>query len=280
MSLADAAERLREHAQAWNVRVDRTLETATSLIAFGTRAHISVVLKIVRRPGDEWDSGAVLHALRGSGSVRVYEHDGGALLLERLTPGTQLLELYSMGRDDEASETIASVIQQMGRAAVSDVRFPTVQDWSKGFERYLDSNDRRVSRDLVERAQSVFTDLGSSQQNARLLHGDLQHYNVLRDDARGWIAIDPKGVVGEVEYEIGAVLRNPAEWLSTAISAQSIERRVSIFTGALALDSERVLGWSFAQAVLSALWSIEDGEPVAADAPVLNLARLIDAMMG
>src|SRR5687767_935895 len=139
-----------------------------------------------------------------------------------------------MGRDDEASETIASVIQQMGRAAVSDVRFPTVQDWSKGFERYLDSNDRRVSRDLVERAQSVFTDLGSSQQNARLLHGDLQHYNVLRDDARGWIAIDPKGVVGEVEYEIGAALRNPAEWLSTAVSAQSIERRVSIFTGALA----------------------------------------------
>lgn len=40
---------------------------------------------------------------------------------------------------------------------------------------------------------------------------DLQHYNVLFDDARGWLAIDPKGVVGEVEYEIGAILRNPIE---------------------------------------------------------------------
>ena len=42
-----------------------------------------------------------------------------------------------------------------------------------------------------------------------LLHGDLQHYNVLLDKDRGWVAIDPKGVVGELEYEVGALLRNP-----------------------------------------------------------------------
>jgi hypothetical protein len=26
-----------------------------------------------------------------------------------------------------------------------------------------------------------------------------------------WIAVDPKGVIGEIEYEIGASLRNPYE---------------------------------------------------------------------
>jgi streptomycin 6-kinase len=43
----------------------------------------------------------------------------------------------------------------------------------------------------------------------RLLHGDLQHYNVLLDRKRGWLAIDPKGVVAEGEFELGAALRNP-----------------------------------------------------------------------
>jgi streptomycin 6-kinase len=39
--------------------------------------------------------------------------------------------------------------------------------------------------------------LGESQRSTRLLHGDLHRHNVLSDDARGSVAIDPKGVVGE-----------------------------------------------------------------------------------
>ena len=61
----------------------------------------------------------------------------------------------------------------------------------------------------VERAQRLYVGLCASQTSTRLLHGDLHHYNILRDGDRGWVAIDPKGVVGEVEYEIGAALRNP-----------------------------------------------------------------------
>ena len=32
--------------------------------------------------------------------------------------------------------------------------------------------------------------------------------NVRFDSGRGWLAIDPKGVFGELEYEVGAVVRN------------------------------------------------------------------------
>jgi streptomycin 6-kinase len=53
--------------------------------------------------------------------------------------------------------------------------------------------------------------LCSSQRYRRLLHGDLHHGNVLHDSERGWVAIDPKGVLGEPEYEIGVALRNPIE---------------------------------------------------------------------
>jgi streptomycin 6-kinase len=38
---------------------------------------------------------------------------------------------------------------------------------------------------------------------------DVNH--ILFDIERRWIAVDPKGVIGEIEYEIGASLRNPYE---------------------------------------------------------------------
>ena len=117
--------------------------------------------------------------------------------------------------------------------------------------------------------------LCGTQKNRRLLHGDLHHENVIFDDRRGWLAIDPKGVVGEIEYEIGAALRNPVDRPDLCASREILQRRIQIFEQALHLDTVRAVRWAFAQAVLSAIWSWEDGEPVDnANSPLL-LAREI-----
>ena len=112
-----------------------------------------------------------------------------------------------------------------------------------------------------------------------LLHGDLQHYNVLFDRERGWIAIDPKGVVGELEYELGALLRNPVEQPEIFTNCRVIERRLQILCNTLNLDYERALQWSFAQAVLSAIWDVEDGYPVEQNHPALRLAHVLKQML-
>jgi streptomycin 6-kinase len=88
---------------------------------------------------------------------------------------------------------------------------PTVEDWGKGFDRYRASGDRRIPAELVKQAHHLYAELSSSQRDARLLHGDLYHDNILLDSGRGWLVIDPKGVIGELEYEIGASLPNPRE---------------------------------------------------------------------
>ena len=119
----------------------------------------------------------------------------------------------------------------------------------------------------------------SSQRAPRLLHGDLPHYNVLFDWTRGWLAIDPKGVIGEIEYEIGAVLRNPIERPGLFILPSITERRLQQFRRKLNLDSTRALRWGFAQAVLSAIWEIEDGVIVDTANPALRLAYAIQPMM-
>jgi streptomycin 6-kinase len=108
-----------------------------------------------------------------------------------------------------------------------------------------------------------------------LLHGDLQHYNVLFDNDHGWVAIDPKGVVGELEYEVGAILRNPVDLPEYYTTPAIINRRLRTLTDLLNLNHSRALNWSFAQAVLSAIWQVEDGER-----PSLLLAKTLSTQKG
>jgi streptomycin 6-kinase len=274
-------DRVHQNAREWRLKIEESFETETSVISFVTREGQSLVLKTVKHPDDEWNAGAVVSAFEGRGIVRVYEYTGGAMLLERLWPGTNLVELAMSGHDEEATDILADVIRKMSSADSGAIvkGCPTVEDWGDGFARYLVTGDDRIPHELVESAQELFAHLCASQSRKRLLHGDLQHYNVLFDSARGWVAIDPKGVTGELEYEVGALLRNPIERPDLFLATSTIERRLRQFEARLSLNYERMLAWAFAQAVLSAIWSVEDGFEVDPQNPALRLANLIRPMM-
>jgi streptomycin 6-kinase len=138
--------RLDEHARAWHVAVEHVVETESSLIGFGRRKSQAVVLKVLKRPGDEWRSGEVVRAFHGHGVVRVYECVDGALLLECLTPGHSLVHMTLDGRDDDATAIIADVIQQMAEPEAL-IGCQTVHDWGKAFatRRAADGPFRRLS---------------------------------------------------------------------------------------------------------------------------------------
>jgi streptomycin 6-kinase len=259
------------------VAIDKTFETETSVVAFGLRREAPVVLKVSKHLSDEWHSGEILHAYDGAGMVRIYESEAGAVLLERLDPGNELVELVRAGNDEGATEILANVLHQLANHSAPH-GCPTVFDWARGFDRYLNTGDQQVPAVLVHEAHELYRSLASSSLRTMLLHGDLHHYNVLFDRKRGWVAIDPKGVVGELEYEVGAILRNPSEQ-PYFFSRVVIERRLQILSDALQLDYRRGLQWSFAQAVLSAIWDVEDGKRVAANHPGLILARTIETML-
>lgn len=267
-------DRLRTKAAEWNVTLQQTRETATSLLGFGVRGDARVVLKVTKQEGDESHSGKVLRAFAGDGAVRVYESETGAVLLERLEPGEDLVRLVKRGADEAATQIFAQVMAKLAHHE-APAECPTVSDWGRGFDRYLNSGDLRIPPDLVHYAHELFQDLASTQRTPMLLHGDLQHYNVLFDSRHGWVTIDPKGVVGELEYEIGAILRNPVELCEFFSTPDIINRRLRTLTDALNLDHSRTLNWSFAQAVLSAIWDIEDGHNVDPDHPSLLLAQTL-----
>ena len=276
--MSSAFDRLVVHAQQWDVVLERTFETDSSVLAFGNRESSPVTLKISKHLGDEWHSGDILRAFAGEGMVRVYESVAGAVLLERLEPGNELVEMVREGNDDQATEILADVMRRLANHPAPD-GCTSVLDWALGFDRYRTTGDTRIPSALVQKADEIFRSLASSSSRSMLLHGDLHHYNVLYDEKRAWVAIDPKGVVGELEYEVGAILRNPRELPELFASRPVIESRLRILTDALHLDYLRALHWSFAQAVLSAIWDVEDGYEVDAIHPSLILAGTLEPML-
>jgi streptomycin 6-kinase len=204
-------------------------------------------------------SAEVLAAFDGRGTVRILERRPDAVVLERLEPGTPLAVLAGNGEDDEATRILARTIRQM-RADTIPPGVPTAADLGASFARYLKDRTSEVPAPLVQTAMHVYFDLCASQTNVRLLHGDLHHDNVLFDARREWIAIDPKGVIGELEYELAAGLRNPIDRPDVFGDPRGFDRRVNRFARDLPVDAGRVKRWAFATAVLAAIWTVEDAD--------------------
>ena len=207
-----------------------------------------------------------IEALRlfdGRGAARLVGSDAGrgALLLERLEPGTGLVELCEVD-DGAATAAAASVMRRLWRSAPDSHDFPTAADWGRGFERcraHFGGGAGPFPRGLFEEAETLYAELLASSSAPVLLHGDLHHGNVLAAAREPWLAIDPKGLVGEPAYEVGALLRNPLpQLLDWPRPVRVTERRIAQLSEELGLERERVRGWGLAQAVLSAWWSIED----------------------
>lgn len=280
ISSSDIQRRLTDYSAQWRVSIEETCQTETSLIAFGARDDTSVAIKIVRNHGDEWRTGEVIAAFDGNGMVRVLDYVDGAALLERITPATQLVDLSLHGDDDAATEIIADVIRRMSSTGSPPTWIPTAEAWGKAFDNYRKSGDDQLPADLIERAERLYFDLCTSQTGVRLLHGDLQHYNILLDSIRGWLAVDPKGVIGETEFELGASLRNPGERTAELISAERIARRIAIYESILEINPRRTLEWAYAQGVLSLIWGIEDGYTITAASPSMMLVKAVEPRLG
>jgi streptomycin 6-kinase len=268
----DVRARLNDRAGSWQVALERVEERSGSILGFGSRDGQAVVLKVFTSQ-EERRAGRVLEAFDGAGMVRLIEHVPDAVLMERVDPATPLSTLCRVD-DQNATAILADVIRRLSPVSQTE-GIPAVHDWAGAFDRYLCDGDERIPRDLVESARCVYLDLCGTQRGVRLLHGDLHYDNVLYDSTRGWVAVDPKGVVGELAFEVGAALRNPIEVPELFTDPRVIDARVRRFSSELNLDRSRVVAWAFAQAVLAVVWMVEDGEPLAPEHPWLTLARTL-----
>jgi streptomycin 6-kinase len=229
-------------------------------VAFVRRGAARLVLKLLPDQGDETRMAEVLAHWDGRGAVRLIAAAPGAVLMERALPGGDLVELIEAEGDAAATLAAAQVMAALRRPAPASGAFRSIGDWGQAFER---ARPKSVAvgfdAGLIERAGAVYAELAATQAAPVLLHGDLHHHNILGGGARGWLAIDPKGVLGEPAYETGALLRNPIETPELCADETVIAARAQLLAERLGYDLRRILGWGFSQWVLACLWAVEDG---------------------
>jgi streptomycin 6-kinase len=214
----------------------------------------------------------------GIAQLLAYDEYNAAMLLERLKPGTSLRAL----EDDEiAIEAAADVMRKIWRPLPQKhYPFPTVCDWGKSFAHLRKLFDRGTGPfppPMFDKAEKLYAELSASMAEPVLLHGDLHQDNILSAEREPWLAVDPKGVIGETVFETGALLRNFwPDILSIPDPKSLMSRRIDQLSAALGFDRERIYDWGFSQAVLSVLWSFEDTGKLENDG--LFFVELLDAI--
>jgi len=251
---------IEEVSQRWGLtNVQPVSNLSYNFVAFAKQDDKYVILKM-GIPNPELTSEiAALKLFNGDGACQLLEHDEerGFLLLERLKPGTMLSELED---DDKRTHIAVDVMTRLWQEAPEKNTFIKLTDWFEGLKKirpHFNGETGSFPKNLLERVESFLPEL-FADKDIKLIHGDFHHYNILKSE-RGWLVIDPKGVIGPVGYEIGPLMINPWESFSDWSSFQvTTERRVSILTERLGWERETILNWATAHAVLSAWWSIED----------------------
>ncbi|GHO49932.1 aminoglycoside phosphotransferase family protein [Ktedonospora formicarum] len=252
---------LEEYAQRWQLTLLSPFENlslhyvAPAICADGT----PVILK-TSAFSDEFEHGlAALRIFNGRGIARLLECDEEkkVMVLERLQPGT-MLESLVPEQDVQATSILAGIMRQLWRPVPREHTFPTVeqlgQDLTQLRASYAGGYGPFPPR-LVDEAMDLFATLSASAPQTMLLHGDLHHYNILRSGDT-WLAIDPKGVVGDPGYEVAASLFNPLpRILLVPDLEQMLARRVAQLSEELGMERARIRGWGLAQSVRNA-WSM------------------------
>jgi streptomycin 6-kinase len=254
--LAGLPALIEEFVERWGIRVGPAFEELSYhyVAAAVSRDGEDVVFKAGVPRVDMDREITAMRVYDGRGIARLLEADAarGVMLLERLVPGEMLT---TVGDEERAVSIAADVMRRLWRPGPAGVDLPDVAEWLDAFPKH---RARYGAADpmppgVLDRAERLAADLLGSSTERYVLHGDLHHFNILSARRETWLAIDPHGVLGEREYEIGAFLRNPT------LQPKGVTlRRFDRFVEELGLDRERARGWSYVNTVLSAVWTLED----------------------
>jgi len=227
-----------EVAAEWGVELEPPF--ALARYSYVAAAGDEAVLKVTPPEDDEADEeGDALALWAGAGAVRLLRRDPErrALLIERARPGTDLSELP----EEEATATAVEIGRLLWRPAGEPFRW--IGDH---VPRWLDNaqHEGGPGTELIPLARGLYEslDVGGST----IVHGDFHHHNLLDSGGR-YVAIDPKPMRGEPEYDVPSFLWNP---LSYRMTHDVTERRLAAFAEA-GLDEGRMRAWAIIRGAYS-----------------------------
>ncbi|MGO4692451.1 aminoglycoside phosphotransferase family protein [Glaciibacter sp. 2TAF33] len=255
--------------------------TASSVLAPVRSGGRPAMLKIATAEEEQVGNGLMTWWSGAGAAAPVLRHDDTTVLLERATGGRSLESMADTGRDDEATRILCATAMRLHavgaeRRTDPPAALPRLDDWfGELFQHAAEAGDSAGG--FYARAAALARTLLDGQGAVGVLHGDLHHGNVLdfggapgpaagegSGGAPGgpgsgdrWLAIDPKGLIGDRAFDFANILCNPTGELATRPGR--LERQLAVITEAAGLGRERMLGWCVAWCGLSAAWYERSG---------------------
>jgi streptomycin 6-kinase len=194
----------------------------------------------------------------GDGAALVLARDDAALLMERAESGRPLAALSLSGRDNDAIAIACRTAARLHapKAAALPELMP-LETWFAALK-----PTARTHGGFLARSAAAAKELLGAPRDVCVLHGDIHHYNILDFGARGWLAIDPKGLTGERAFDFANLFCNPDMANPAAAIAARPEvfaRRIEIVTLQANISRSRLLKWIIAYTGLSSAWLMTDG---------------------
>ena len=184
----------------------------------------------------------------GDGAVQVIDETDDAILMEWLD-GHSLAELINSGQDDEAAQVIAEVTLKLQRPPADG--FIRLEDHFGGVLSTSEINNfPEQLQPAFASAQALFKWLLATTKQPRLMHGDLNYDNIIQSE-RGWLAIDPKGIIADPCYEFGVVFRNPHNDRVRIATPKRILNLARLLASQTNLDEKRILQFGFVHVAMS-----------------------------
>ena len=250
----------------WSIELGRAYDEGTeafvadATLADGTPAVLKV---LVPRRGGAFDDheAIVLRLAGGAGCPVLYREDRerGALLVERLGLSMFALGLPYEQRLPALCDTASRIWRPAPGAALPTTA--TKAAWLIDFvTTKWETLDRPCAGRTIEHAVSCGQRRLSAGDPMRplLLHGDVHQWNALQA-GDGFKLVDPDGLVGEAEYDLGVILREDPDEPGAADPMATARWMAERYD----LDATAIWEWSVIERVSTGLVATEIGlQPV------------------
>ena len=186
-----------------------------------------------------------------------YDLELGAMLLERIKPGRDLTSLLS---SDERLQAASRLVAQLPVPLQRGHVLPLWSDLAQrtfGKLRVQNSAGPQMTA-LVNLAEEMIQQLENSGRPLVLLHGDLNHWNILLDQDGQWKAIDPKGQVGVAAMETSRFILNELDISAPTAPAQLLSHMTEAFAKELKEPQHIIAQCAFLDKALSTSWKFEE----------------------
>ncbi len=241
-------------------------------VAKGLREkNFPVVLKIGLDQTSITREIAALNYFAGNASVKLLDCHMPhlSLLIASAEPGITLKTYYPENVERVMDSYIATMKKLHAKLLPVKHNYSHINDWLISIDNI---GAGQIDTHIFHKAIYLKNELLATLSTSIFLHGDLHLDNILKD-GNSWVAIDPKGIVGDAEFEMAAFDIISRSELENISDIQPIfVARINKLAEKANLDKTRLKKWIFIRLVLSAAWSIEDNDD---PSWALNLAKII-----